>query len=82
MKNTYQIIEGCGDPENPSTLWNVGMLEITFSNFDQAVNFAWSHYNQTTKRMNDWKSYFSSVTTCTNTEDALAELVQEMKENK
>jgi hypothetical protein len=81
MKNTFQILEGFGDPENPSTLWDVQFLPITFSNEKHAVNFAWDHYHQTTNRVQDWKSYFSTVTTATTTEEALAELVQEMKVN-
>lgn len=79
MKNIFRIIEGYGNPENTSTLFDVQFLEITFSNYDLAVTFAWNHYNQKITNNPNWKSYFSSVTTANNTTEALAEIVKEMQ---
>jgi hypothetical protein len=80
MSKIFRILEGFGDPENPDTLWDVQFLDITFSNYEHAVKFAWNHYDQTTDRVQEWKSYFSTVTTATTTAEALAEVVAEMKE--
>lgn len=80
MSKIFRILTGFGDPENTASLWDVQFLDITFSNYDQAVTFAWNHYDQTTDRVQDWKSYFSTVTTATTTAEALAEMVQEMKD--
>jgi hypothetical protein len=80
MSKIFRILTGFGDPENPATLSDVQFLDITFSNYDHAVKFAWDHYDQTTDRVQDWKSYFSTVTTATTTAEALAEVVAEMKE--
>lgn len=80
MKNTYQIIEGMGDPTQPGTLENVQFLDITFTNERIAIEFAWSRYWQTIDGLNEWKSYWSNVTTCTTVEDALKEITQQMKE--
>lgn len=80
MKNTYQIIEGMGDPTQPGTLENVQFLDITFTNERIAIEFAWSRYWQTIDGLNEWKSYWSNVTTCTTIENALKEITQQMKE--
>lgn len=76
MKNTYQIIEGYGDPESPETLEDVNLLDITFSNEADAIEFSWHYYKQTTENNYRWQSYWCYVTTRTNLADALTEYIQ------
>jgi hypothetical protein len=79
MKNTYQIIEGVGDPTGPKEMEYARFLDITFTNERHAYEFAWSRYWQTINGLTNWKSYWSHVTTCTTIENALAEVIQQMK---
>ena len=79
MKNTYQILEGMGDPCEPKNLECVQFLDITFTNENHAVSFAWSRYWQNINGLTNWKSYWSHVTTCTTINDAIAEVQQQMK---
>ncbi len=78
MKNTYQILEGYGDPESPETLEDVRLLDITFSNFAHACEFSWHYYKQTTENNYRWQSYFCYVTTCAKIETALTEYTKEI----
>lgn len=79
MINAYRIAEGYGDPENPETLFGVQLLEITFSNFQSALEFAESHYNQKTKNNPEWQAYWSIVTTATTTTEAIADMAAQLK---
>jgi hypothetical protein len=79
MISVYRIAEGYGDPQNPETLFGVEFLEITFSNFHNALEFAEAHYNQKTKNNPEWQSYWNIVTTATTTRAALAEIAAQLQ---
>ncbi len=79
MKSTYQILEGVGDPTGPKEIEYARFLKITFTNERHAYEFAWARYWQTIDGLTNWQSYWSHVTTCTTVEDALAEVIQQMK---